>query len=163
MNVPFTAVEPRRIMIALLLGGLLVLAYAVLQLFLVPVAWAAIMAYTTWPLHLRLRRALGGRATLSAVLMALLLTASFVLPLLWLMASLRTELVGGYAAVAVYLAKGPRPLPDFVTAIPWFGNWLQQLLDTQPGAEVVEKVTGLAADHPLYADVLAVVEARQAS
>ena len=38
---------------------------------------------------------------------------------------------------------------------------LQQLLATRPAAEVVEKVTGLAPDHPLYADVLAVVEARQ--
>lgn len=40
---------------------------------------------------------------------------------------------------------------------------LQQLLGTQPGAEVVEKVTGLRTDHPLYADVLAVVESRQAN
>ena len=129
MNDPFTAVGTRRIILALLLGGLLVLAYAVLQLFLVPVAWAAIMAYTTWPLHLRLKRALGGRATLSAVLMALLLTAIFVLPLLWLVAMLRTELVDAYAAVAAYLAQGPRPLPDFVAAMPWLGDWLQQLLD----------------------------------
>ena len=53
MNDPFAAPGPRRIVLGLLLGGLLVLAYVVLQLFLVPVAWAAIMAYTTWPLYLR--------------------------------------------------------------------------------------------------------------
>ena len=47
MTDPFTAAGTRRIILTLLLGGLLVLAYAVLQLFLVPVAWAAIMAYTT--------------------------------------------------------------------------------------------------------------------
>ena len=129
MNASFGGAGTRRIILGLLLGGLLVLAYSVLQLFLVPVAWAAIMAYTTWPLHLRLRRALGGRATLSAVLMALLLTAIFVLPLLWLVAVLRTELVSAYAAVAAYLAQGPRPLPDLVAAIPWLGDWLQQLLD----------------------------------
>jgi len=39
---------------------------------------------------------------------------------------------------------------------------LQLLLGTASAAEVVEKVTGLRPDHPLYADVLAVVEARQA-
>ncbi|HEY3409427.1 MAG TPA: mannitol-1-phosphate 5-dehydrogenase [Propionicimonas sp.] len=39
---------------------------------------------------------------------------------------------------------------------------LQQLLATASAAEVVDKVTGLDPDHPLYADVLAVVEARQA-
>ena len=119
----------RRIILGLLLGGLLVLAYAVLKLFLVPVAWAAIVAYTTWPVYTRLKRALGGRATLSAVLMSLLLMATFVLPLLWLVAMLRTELVGAYSAVAAYLEQGPRPLPTFVAAIPWVGDWLQQLLD----------------------------------
>lgn len=129
MTAPFNTAGTRRILLALLLGGLLVLAYAVLQLFLVPVAWAAIMAYTTWPLHLRLRRALGGRATLSAVLMALLLTATFMLPLLWLMVMLRTEAVAAYGAVAAYFAQGPRPLPGFVAAIPWVGDWLQQWLD----------------------------------
>ena len=124
-----TAVGTRRIILAVLLGGLLLLAYAVLHLFLVPVAWAAIMAYTTWPLHSRLRRALGGRGTLSAVLMSLLLTATFVLPLLWLITMLRVELVSAYAAVAAYLAQGPRPLPDVVAAVPWLGDWLQQSLD----------------------------------
>jgi mannitol-1-phosphate 5-dehydrogenase len=39
---------------------------------------------------------------------------------------------------------------------------LQQLLAGASAAEVVEKVTGLTPDHPLYADVLTVVEARQA-
>lgn len=58
MTDPFTAVGTRRVILALLLGGLLMLAYAVLQLFLVPVAWAAIMAYATWPLYLRVRRVL---------------------------------------------------------------------------------------------------------
>ena len=51
--------------------------------------------------------------------MSLLLMAAFVLPLLWLVAMLRTELVGAYAAVATYLAQGPRPLPAFAAAIPW--------------------------------------------
>ncbi|MCB0911015.1 MAG: mannitol-1-phosphate 5-dehydrogenase [Propionibacteriaceae bacterium] len=39
---------------------------------------------------------------------------------------------------------------------------LQSLLATATAAEVVATVTGLPEDHPLYADVLAVVEARQA-
>ncbi len=39
---------------------------------------------------------------------------------------------------------------------------LQELLGRLDAAEVVDKVTGLTPDHPLYADVLAVVQARQA-
>ena len=129
MNDPITNTGVRRITLGLLLGGLLLLAYSVLQLFLVPMAWAAIVAYSTWPMYLRLRHLLGGRATLSAALMSLLLMASFVLPLLWLVSVMRTEIAAAYAAVAAYLAQGPRPLPDLVAAIPWLGNWLQQLLD----------------------------------
>ena len=129
MNDPITTTGARRITLGLLLGGLLLLAYSVLHLFLVPMAWAAIMAFATWPMYARLRRVLRGRAMLSAALMSLLLMASFVLPLLWLVAIMRTELSSAYAAVAAYLAQGPRPLPDFVAAIPWLGDWLQDLLD----------------------------------
>lgn len=129
MNDRLTAVAARRIILGLLLGGLLLMAYDVLRLFLVPVAWAAIMAFATWPLNVRLRRLLGARETLSAVLMSLLLLAAFALPSLWLMAVLRSELAAAYAAVAAYLAQGPRPLPDFVRAIPGLGDWLQQTLD----------------------------------
>jgi predicted PurR-regulated permease PerM len=122
-------ITPRRLILALLLGGLLVLAYSVLHLFLVPIAWAAIMAYATWPLYVRLRRALGGRATLSAAVMTLLLSLAIGLPMLWLGLVLRTELGAAYAAVATYLAQGPRPLPDVVLAIPWLGDWLQDHLN----------------------------------
>ena len=120
---------PRGLILGLLLGGLLLLSYFVLQLFLVPIAWAAIMAFATWPLYVRLRRLLGGRSTLSAALMTLLLSAAIALPLLWLVSVLRTELSGAYAAVAAYLAQGPRPLPDILRAIPWLGDWLQENFD----------------------------------
>ena len=128
MNDP-TTFTPRRLILALLLGGLLLLSYSVLHLFLVPMAWAAIMAFTTWPLYVRLRRLLRGRATPSAALMTLLLTAAIAFPLLWLISVLRTELSGAYAAVAAYLAQGPRALPDILRAIPWLGDWLQENLD----------------------------------
>ena len=129
MNDPITTTGARRITLGLLLGGLLLLAYSVLHLFLVPMAWAAIVAYSTWPMYLRLRHLLGERATLSAALMSLLLMVSFVVPLLWLVSVMRTEIAAAYAAVAAYLAQGPRPLPNIVAAIPWLGDWLQQLLD----------------------------------
>ena len=129
MDNPTGSFTPRRLILALLLGGLLVLAYSVLHLFLVPIAWAAIMAYATWPLNMRMRRALGGRPTLAAAVMTLLLTLAIALPLLWLISVLRTELGSAYAAVAAYLAQGPKPLPDFVRATPWLGDWLQETLD----------------------------------
>lgn len=129
MTDPFATAAARRTALWLLIGGLLLLAYAVLEMFLVPVAWAAIMAYTTWPLHARLRRLLRGPAMLSAAVMTVLLTGAVVLPLLWLLATLQAELAGGYASVSAYLASGPHRLPPAVSNLPWLGEWLQRTLD----------------------------------
>ncbi len=126
-----------RLVLGLLLGGLLVLTYAVVQPFVVPVAWAIILAYTTWPLLVRLRRWFGGRRTLAAAAMTALLTAAFVLPALWLGMLLRTEMANAYAAMAALLSQGPYRLPDALAGIPVLGSWLQGLLDQftgDPGA-----------------------------
>jgi predicted PurR-regulated permease PerM len=129
MPAPLACAATRRVALWLLIGGLLMLAYTVLEMFLVPVAWAAIMAYTTWPVHVRLRRLLGGRATLSAGVMTVLLTGALVLPLLWLLATLQQELANGYSAVSAYLTRGPHRLPPALSGIPALGDWLQRGLD----------------------------------
>ncbi len=118
-----------RIVLGILLGGLLLLAYAVVRPFLAPIAWALILAYVTWPLVVRLRQVLGGRNTLAALVMTILLTAAFVLPLLWVGLLLRSELAGFYTDAASLLARGEFRLPAFVADIPLVGAWLQQLLD----------------------------------
>jgi predicted PurR-regulated permease PerM len=128
-----TVTLTRRIILGLLLGGLVILTYSVLHLFLVPMAWAGILAYATWPLYERLRRLLRGNATGSAFIMTLLLTAAFILPMLWLVALLRSELTDAYATVAAYLAEGPHPLPELIAGIPFLGDRLQEFLDQLSG------------------------------
>lgn len=128
---------PRRIILSLLLGGLVVLGYLVLSWFIVPAVWAAILAYVTWPVYARLRKLLRGPAMSSALLMTLLLTAAFVLPLLWLIALLQAEFVVAYQAGSAYMAEGPHRLPDFVLRLPWIGDRLQAFIDqftTNPDA-----------------------------
>lgn len=126
---PASTTLPRRVILALLLGGLLVLSWAVLRLFLVPLAWAAIIAYATWPIYLRLRQAMGGRPTASALAMTLLLTTALVLPLLWLLLLLRTELADAYTTIAGSLGRGPYRLPDTILAVPWLGESLQAAIE----------------------------------
>jgi predicted PurR-regulated permease PerM len=131
------AIVPRRIILALLLGGLFVLGYLVLSWFILPAVWAAILAYVTWPVYARLRRLLGGHAMSSALLMTLLLTAAFALPLLWLVALLQGEFVLAYKAASAYMAEGSHRLPDFVLRLPWIGDKLQAVMDqfaTDPAA-----------------------------
>jgi predicted PurR-regulated permease PerM len=127
----------KRIILAFLLGGLVVLSYVVLHLFLVPAAWATILAYVTWPAYRRLRSLMRGNANASALLMTIVLTAACVVPLIWLIVLLRGELVAAYQAVAVFLAHGPHQLPELIARIPWLGQWLQELLNqvsTDPAA-----------------------------
>lgn len=125
----FTDKLSNRLVLGLLLGGLLLLTWSVVRPFVVPIIWAAILAYVTWPLLGRLRRLLRGRRTLAALLMTLILAASFVLPALWLALLLRTEMANAYAAIAGLLSKGPYVLPDVMADIPLLGGWLQDLLD----------------------------------
>jgi len=120
---------PRRVILALLLGGLLVLGYLVLSWFIAPAVWAAILAYVTWPAYQRLRKLLRGHAMGSALAMTLLLTTAFVLPLLWLIFLLQREVILAYQAGAAYLAEGPHRLPDFVQSLPWIGERLQDSLN----------------------------------
>lgn len=118
----------RRLIVAFLLGGLLVLSYVVLRPFLVPVIWALILTYVTWPLFVRLRKLLRGHTTLTALIMTLALTTAFIVPLVWLASMVRTELGGAYDALAAFLGRKPQ-LPESIAGIPWFGEWLQGLID----------------------------------
>lgn len=118
----------RRILLGVFVVGLLILSYRVLEPFLIPVAWAGILAYVTWPIYRRLRAVVpspGG----SALLMTLVLTAAFILPVIWLIIVLRDELAIAYDLVSEQLSHGPITLPEFVTNIPWLGEQLQAFLD----------------------------------
>ncbi len=117
----------RRLIIALLIGGLLLLSYVVLRPFLVPVIWALILAYVTWPLYVRLRRAMRAQVTLSALTMTLLLSVAFVVPVVWLATLMRHEVGGAYEVLTSYLARHPH-VPPSIENIPWLGDWLQELL-----------------------------------
>ena len=123
----------RRIILGFLLGGLLVLSYAVLHLFIVPVAWAIIIAYSTWPLYAALRTRLARHPSLGALTMTLLLTTAFVVPALWIGILLRGEIGVAIATLTAQLKQGSLVLPDFVRGLPWIGDALQALIDGSTG------------------------------
>jgi predicted PurR-regulated permease PerM len=118
----------RRVMLGAFFVGLLILAWMVLGPFLVPAAWAGILAYVSWPGYRWLMARLPGRPNLTALLMTLLMTALLVLPMLWLLFVLEGELVGAYRAVTQQLAQGPVQVPAIVLQIPGAGDWLHGYL-----------------------------------
>ena len=119
----------RRVILALLLSALFILGYLVLNWFIAPAVWAAILAYVTWPAYARLRSLMRGRATASALVMTLLLTTAFVLPLLWLIILMQREFVLAYQLASAYMADGPHRLPGFIVGLPWIGERLQDFLN----------------------------------
>ncbi|MBK5103524.1 MAG: AI-2E family transporter [Burkholderiales bacterium] len=132
-----TPTVTRRIILALLLGALFILGYLVLGWFIAPAIWAAILAYVTWPAYAWLRRLMRDHALSSALVMTLLLTTAFVLPLLGLIALMQREFVVAYQTISTYMADGPHRLPDFVLHLPWIGERLQDFLNqitTDPAA-----------------------------
>jgi predicted PurR-regulated permease PerM len=128
MHMPENTGPIRLIIPGLLLAGVLVLAYLVLENFLVPLAWAAILAYVTWPLYRRLRTTLNGNASASALLMTGILIAALAAPVFWLATALRVELAAAYQFLSAQLAEGVR-LPDALATLPWVGEHAQRLLE----------------------------------
>ncbi len=128
-----TTTLPRRIILGFLLGGLLILSFLVLRLFIVPIVWAVILAYVTWPVYTGIRCLMRGNATAGALVTTILLATCFVLPVLWLIALVRGEMASTYQAIATYLAQGQHPLPDFIAHIPFIGTWIQEFFNQFSG------------------------------
>jgi predicted PurR-regulated permease PerM len=99
----------------------------VLQPFIVPLIWGAILAYVSRPLQQRLGRLLRGRAGLAALATSLLVTLAIIVPLVWLILMVRVEAVSAYAKVQTFLASQPS-LPPALRDIPWIGAWADDML-----------------------------------
>jgi predicted PurR-regulated permease PerM len=119
----------RRLLVATLLAGLIILSFQVLQPFIVPLIWAGIIAYVTWPVYQRVLRLFRGRKTLAALVVTIALTAAVIVPTVMLIAMLRVELVKAYGQVVVLLSQGAPRLPESMLNLPWIGEWLRHVTE----------------------------------
>lgn len=115
----------RRLLLAGLLAVLLLLVFQVLQPFIVPVIWSAILAFVTWPLHVRVLRLFRGQRDGAAFFMTLLMTICIVLPIVWLVILVQAQALPVYRELAPLLAK--TQLPQFITQLPILGPRLQEI------------------------------------
>ena len=90
----------RRLLTAALLAVLVLLGFRVIEPFIIPLVWAGILAYLTWPTHRRLLRRVGERRNTAALLMTAAVSAAVIAPLAWLGARRRRETI----VVALYVA-----------------------------------------------------------
>ncbi len=102
---------------------LVVGCYVVLQPFLAATLFAASVAACTWPLYARIRDKLGGRATLAASLMTLLLVLTGLIPFVLLVGSLVDDVPRLVEWVKQAFAAGPPEPPAWLIGLP-FGEQL---------------------------------------
>jgi predicted PurR-regulated permease PerM len=116
----------RRLITLALLAGLLLLGFKVMDPFIVPLVWAAILAFVTWPAYEWLRGKLGGRSIPASLLMTLIVSLAVIVPLAWLGLVLRIEVVHAYHKTQELLAGGVQ-LPPPILKLPWIGEQLRDL------------------------------------
>ena len=103
---------------------LLILAigcFVVLRPFLSALLWALILSFSTWPLYEALVRALGGRRTVAAALMTLLVAVVLVLPPVMVGSGMADSVAKVVGMVRTLLAEGPPGPPAWVVEVPVIG------------------------------------------
>ncbi|HEV2229909.1 MAG TPA: AI-2E family transporter [Steroidobacteraceae bacterium] len=121
----FSAPWLRRLLTVVMLAGLVLLGFLVLDPFVVPVVWAAILAFVTWPGYEWLLGKWRGRRVLAALAMTTVVSAAVIVPLAWLAVIVRLELVHAYSETQRLLAGGE--LPPALLKLPWIGDQLHDL------------------------------------
>ncbi|MDW7553209.1 MULTISPECIES: AI-2E family transporter [Azospirillum] len=129
---------------ALVLSMMLILligCFVVLRPFIPAILWAVILSFSTWPLHRRIERALGGRTTLAAAIMTLMVMAILVGPLAALGMKLSESVVRVFEAVHAAMDRGLPPLPDWLVVLPIFGDQLQEIWNVLASGESALRMT----------------------
>ena len=105
------------------------MTFSVLQPFVVPLIWGAILAYVSWPMHLRYpASSCAVDAGVAALLSTLVVTLAIIVPLVWIVLMLRIEATSAYMQVQAFLASKPQ-LPPALGDLPGIGPWLQETLN----------------------------------
>jgi predicted PurR-regulated permease PerM len=116
----------RRLITVVVLAGLVLLGFRVMEPFIVPLVWAGILAFVSWPAYKRVLRAVRGRGIIAALIMTSVVSIVVIAPLAWLAVVLRVELVRAYHEISTLLAGGLQ-LPPAILKLPWLGEQLQDL------------------------------------
>lgn len=115
------------LMQVLMLGALAMLCVAVLEPFLVPILWAAILAYVSWPVFRWLSRPFGSRRTAAAAAMTVLAATVLLAPLVWLAFLLQQDI--GIVYKRLTEIDLPSTLRTIVARFPALVDWVRPLLE----------------------------------
>lgn len=126
--------------------------------FVVPVLAALVIAFASWPIYSDLLRRVGGNRTIAATIAILFILAFLVIPVA-IAVSYTIGEIGQWFNWAVETNRVGAPTPEWITALPGVGQWLNAQWERyigHPGAigELVQIVSG-ANIGSIYRAVLA--------
>lgn len=117
----------------------------VLRPFVSGLLWAMILSYTTWPLFMAVERRLGGRRTLAATCMSILIAIVLLAPFVFLSLSLADDVRRALVAIGTLLRQGVPPPPLWLADLPLVGPALVEWWNQWAGGSAVELVARLQA------------------
>jgi len=107
---------------------LIFLSFHILKYFIIPVVWAAIIAYMTWPLYQSIKRSVGSRPNLSAIIMMIMVTLVVGIPLTFAIFLLQHEGRSLYYELQKQVFSGHLNVPDFIRNLPLVGKEISRTL-----------------------------------
>jgi predicted PurR-regulated permease PerM len=105
--------------------GLMLATFFVLRPFIVPMTWAAVVAYMTWGIYAHVR-ARTGRPAITAALFALVVLLLFGLPAVWMLVAVAEQATRLAEAVQVWIAGGAQ-LPGWLVTLPYVGEHIEEV------------------------------------
>jgi predicted PurR-regulated permease PerM len=96
--------------------------FQILYPFIPAILFSAVACSSSWPLYARVRRALGGRSALAALLMTLILLVLVIGPSTALAISLADDVTALVQSIKELLDRGPLMPPAWLKAIPLVGE-----------------------------------------
>lgn len=108
---------------------LMYLGYDILKYFIVPVLWACIIAYMTWPIYKRILRACGeNRSSLAALFMTTILVLVVGLPITFGVFLLQHEGRNLFFDIQRQLSSGQLTVPEFIQHLPMVGKEISRIV-----------------------------------
>ncbi len=132
---------------------LLYLGFDVLKYFIVPVLWAAIIAYMTWPLYQKILNFCGRkRPTLSATIMILLVVLVIGVPVICAIFLLQHEGRNLYFSLQKQVFSGHLNVPDFIRELPVVGKEISRTLNdiNQDPNSIIQNISAWIQGHLNY-------------
>jgi predicted PurR-regulated permease PerM len=108
-------------LLVLIIAGMAVGALVIVQPFVTPILWSGVVVMATWPVMLRVQRALWGRRALATTVMTLALVLVFIVPLVLAGATIVAHL-GDIGAWIRSLAASPPAPPEWLHRVPVAGD-----------------------------------------